>query len=84
MSLLTFFVTSMENYKSLEICRKIDYGLKSFEAGIDNIPPRSPYCCHSPYNEPMKLPRISTWYYGKYRLIKSPHIMFQLLEMVEQ
>ena len=27
MSLLTLFVTSMENYKKLEICRKIDYGL---------------------------------------------------------
>ena len=37
MHLLTFFVKSMENYKSLKICRKIDYGLKSFQAGIDSI-----------------------------------------------
>ena len=73
----------MENYKSLEICRKIDYGLKSFQAGIDSLRPRSPYCCNSPYNELMKLPKILTWYYGKDRLIKSLH-MFQLLEMVEQ
>ena len=55
MSLLTFYVTSIENYKSLEFFRKIDYGLKSFQAGIDSIRPRSPYYCKSPQNELMKL-----------------------------
>ena len=42
MYLLTLFGTSRENYKSLKICRKIDYGLKSFQAGIGSIRPRSP------------------------------------------
>ena len=41
MSLLTLFVTSMNNYQSLKICQKI-------EAGIDSIRPRSPHCCISP------------------------------------
>ena len=40
MYFLTFFVTSIENYKSLEIYQKLDYGLKSFQAGIDSIRPR--------------------------------------------
>ena len=45
MCLLTFFAKSTglwKNDKSLEICRKIDYGLKSFQAGIHSIRPRSP------------------------------------------
>ena len=34
MPLLTLFVTSLKNYKSLEICRKIDYGLKILDLPI--------------------------------------------------
>ena len=82
MYLLTLFATSLESYKSLEICRKINYGLKSFQAGIDSIRPRSPHGCNSPSNEFMKLSGTSAWYYGKYCLIKSLH-MLQLSEMVE-
>ena len=48
MSSLTLFVTSMKNYQSLEICWKIDSGLKSFQVGIDSVRPRSPHCCISP------------------------------------
>ena len=82
MSWLTFFVTSMENYKSLKICGKIDYGLASFQVGFDSIRPRSPHCCNSPLNELVKLHRISACYYGKYILIKSLN-MLQLLKTVE-
>ena len=75
----------MENYISLKICRKFDYGLKSFQAGIDiSIRFRSPHCCKSPENELIELLRIiSAWYYGKGLLIKSLH-MLQLSEMIEK
>ena len=39
--------TSMENYRSSKKCWKIDYGLTSFQAGIDSIRPRSAHCCNS-------------------------------------
>ena len=48
MLLLTLSITSLENYKSLKICRKINYDLESFQAGINSIRPRSPHCCNSP------------------------------------
>ena len=75
--------SSMENYKSLKICRNIDYGLKSVQAGIDSIRLRSPHCCNSPKNEPMELPKISAWYDEEDRLLKLLHIL-QLSKMVEQ
>ena len=53
------------------------------QAGIDSIRSRSPHCFNSPYNELMKLLKTSAWYYEKYILIESLH-MLQLSEMVEQ
>ena len=71
MYLSALFVTSKENYKSLKIGRKIDHGMKSFQAGIGSVRRR------------IKLSRKPAWYYGRHILIKSLH-MLQLSEMIEQ